>query len=135
MAVSTRWDLPALRSGGSVALVFAVPFAVLARILSDGEKQSAWSAPLFLASLSGFFLGAGVAAWHQRCRTPLSHGIVAAAGTYAIAQLLVVAINLLLGRDVRWFAIVLTFTMVSAVGLLGGLVGLAMQRRGVEPRP
>ena len=132
-ATAGRWDLPALRAGGGIALVFALPFAILARILADGDGHSSWSAPLYLASLAGFFVGAGVAAWHQRCRTPLSHGLAAAVGTYVMAQGVVVIANILLDRSVRWLAIAFTLTLVSGVGLLGGLAGLALQRSGLKP--
>lgn len=133
-----RWDMRALRAGGGVALMFAIPFAVVARILTDGgaagNKHSSWSAPLFLASLLGFFFGAAVAAWHQNRDTPLTHAIVAASGTYVIVQTIIIVANIILERQVRWLSIIFTLTVVTAVGLFGGLIGRAMRQSGLEPK-
>ena len=83
MAMSSRWDLVALKQGAGVTLAFAVPFSVLARILHDNDGNNSFVVPLVLAAIVGFVLGAGVAAWRQRSNTPLSHGIVTAAAAGA----------------------------------------------------
>ena len=71
----SRWDTEAIKSGATVALVFAVPFSITARVFSD----SGIAVILSLCAAIGFLLGAAVAAWHQQRRTPLSHAIVTAA--------------------------------------------------------
>jgi uncharacterized membrane protein YfcA len=126
-------DWRAIRSGGTVALVFAVPFSFAARWIADNDSDSGAAAWLSLLAVAGFVLGAGVAAWVQARRLPLTHGLVAAVITYAAAQLVFIAIRLALGREVRWFAAFFNLTAVVAAGLLGGFLGNALQRRGFTP--
>jgi len=90
--------------------------------------------PLILVAIVGFVLGAGVAAWRQRCRTPLSHGIVTAGGTFVIVQGIFVVINLIRGNDVRWFNIAFTLTLTMFAGMIGGLLGINLQKRGLVPK-
>lgn len=132
--MSSRWDLVALREGAGVALVFAIPFSVASRLVHDSNPRSSFVVPLVLAAIVGFALGAGVAAWRQRSNTPLSHGIAAAAGTFILVQALLVVINLIRGADIRWFAIFFNLTVTVAAGCVGGLLGMVLQRRGLEPR-
>ena len=132
--MSSRWDLVALREGASVTLVFAVPFLIASRLVHDSNPSSSFVVPLVLAAIVGFVLGAGVAAWRQRSNTPLSHGMVAAGGTYLVVQAALVIINLIRGADIRWFAIFFNLTVTVAAGCVGGLLGMFVQRRGLEPR-
>lgn len=133
MAVSTL-DRDALRQGGSVALVFAVPFSIAARLVADQSPGSAWASLLWLAALGGFALGAGIAAWVQRRGLPLLHGMVCAGGTYLAAQVVFVVIKLLRGGDVRWLGIFFTFSAVLFAGMIGGVLGSALTKRGLTPR-
>jgi hypothetical protein len=129
-----HWDGDAIRAGALVALVFAVPFSLAARWASDSRDDSTLAVWLSIGALAGFVLGAGCAAWTQRAGTPLSHGIVTAAGTYLAAQAGLIAIRLARGLDVRWFAVLFNLTAVLAAGLVGGLLGQRLQARGVLPR-
>ncbi len=132
--MSTRWDITALKQGAAVALVFAVPFSIASRLVHDHNPKSSFVVPLVLAAIIGFVLGSGVAAWRQRSGTPLSHGIVTATGTYAAVQGTIVIINLIRGADIRWFAIFFNLTVTLSAGCVGGLLGMALQRQGLEPR-
>jgi hypothetical protein len=85
-------------------------------------------------AIGGFVLGAGVAAWRQDRRTPLSHGIVTSAGTFVVVQAIFVVINLIRGADVNWFNIVFTLTITVFAGALGGLLAISLQKRGLEPK-
>ncbi len=127
------WDREAIRSGGLVALLFAVPFSVAARWAADSRDDSGLAIWLTLGAVAGFTLGAGCAAWLQRTGTPISHGLVTAIGTYLLAQALFVVVRLGRGEDVRWFALLFNLTVVMAAGLLGGLLGQALRRRGALP--
>lgn len=135
MSVIDRLDLAALRAGASVALVFAVPFSVLARWLADrsGDDPSPAAAWLSLLAVVGFVLGAGVAAWVQDRRLPYVHGIVCAAGTYLVAQAVFVTVKLVRGGSVSWLGVLFNLTAVVFAGLVGGTLGNALQRRGVTP--
>ena len=131
--MSQRWDWDAIRAGGAVALVFAVPFSLAARWAADSRDDSVLATWLTLGAVVGFVLGAGCAAWVQRVGTPLSHGMVTAVGTYQLAQAVFVVVRLARGLDVRWFALMFNLTVVLAAGLIGGLLGQKLRRRGVLP--
>jgi hypothetical protein len=125
-------DVAALRAGGGVALVFAIPFSILARIAAD-DGNDALAVWLTLGAVIGFVIGAGCAAWVQLLGTPLTHGIVTAAGTYLAAQAVFVIIRLLRGEEVRWLAIAFNLTVVVFAGLIGGLLGQRLRQRGFAP--
>lgn len=126
-------DWNALRAGGSVALVFAIPFSIAARIVADGDRSAGTASLLSLAALIGFVLGAGVAAWAQQLRLPLKHGIICAVGTYVAAQTVFIIVRATRGNDVRWLAALFNLTAVAVAGLIGGALGSALQRRGFYP--
>jgi uncharacterized membrane protein YfcA len=129
-----NWDWDAIRAGGLVALVFAVPFSVAGRWAADSRDDSTLAIWLNIGAVIGFVIGAGCAAWVQRAGTPLSHGLVTAAGTYLAAQAVFVVVRLVRGLDVRWFAVMFNLTVVLAAGLVGGLLGQHLRNRGIEPR-
>ena len=91
---NARWDTLALRAGAMVSLVFAVPFSVAARWAADSRDDSGLALLLSLGAVVGFVLGAGCAAWVQRLDLPLSHALVTAIGTYAVAQVVFIVIRL-----------------------------------------
>ena len=126
-------DWNALRAGGSVALVFAIPFSIAARIVAEGDGSEGIASLLSLAALVGFVLGAGVAAWAQQLQLPLKHGIICALGTYVAAQTVFIIIRALRDNEVRWLAALFNLTAVAVAGLLGGALGGALQRRGILP--
>lgn len=128
-----RWDWTAIRAGGSVALVFAVPLSIAARVIADGDDGNSVATLLAVGALVGFFLGAGVAAWYQQRNTPLSHGVVTATGTFVVAQAVLLVVRLIRGGDVNWLGILFNLTMTAVVGVLGGLVANAMLRQGARP--
>ena len=126
---SGRWDWWAIRAGGGVALVFAVPVTIIGSIVDD----PALNAVFFFGAMFGFILGAGSAAWVQRLGTPYSHALLTAAGSYLLAQAVFVTIRLVTGGEVRWFAVVFTFSFVLLAGLIGGLFGSRLQAKGYHP--
>jgi uncharacterized membrane protein YfcA len=132
--VDVTWDWDAIRAGGLVALVFAVPFSIAARWAADSRDDRTLALWLTVGAIIGFIIGAGCAAWIQRTGTPLSHGLVTAAGTYLAAQAVFVVVRLIRGLDVRWFAVIFNLTVVLAAGLVGGLLGQHLRNRGIEPR-
>lgn len=129
----SKLDWNALRAGASVALVFAVPFSVAARIVADGDDHPGIAALLSLAALVGFILGAGVAAWVQQLQLPLKHGIICAVGTYVAAQAVFIIVRAIRGNEIRWLAALFNLTAVAVAGLIGGGMGSALQRRGFTP--
>ena len=138
--MTDRFDRAAIRAGASVALVFAVPLSIAARAVADsadgadGDGGSALAALLSFGAVLGFVLVGGVAAWHQRRGTPLSHGIVTAGGTYVAAQAVFVAVKLLRGDEVRWSAVLFNLTMALVAGVVGGFLGSYLQAKGMSPQ-
>ena len=126
----SRWDRAALRSGVGACIMLAVPLQVLALIAGS---DSGWSLPLRLGALVGFFLGAGVAAWAQQRGFPLAHGLVTAIGSFAVVQTGFIVGRAIAGDDLRMWSAVANLAPVVGVGLLGGFLGQALQRRGVVP--
>ena len=131
-------DFAALRQGGVIALVVGVPCAIGSSVMANNGRgngsDSFFVALLWLGAVAGFIVGAGVAAWVQRKGTPLIHGLVCAGGTYAAAQLVFTIVRLLRSREVHWLGLFFTFTVVLFAGMIGGSLGGAMQRRGIEPK-
>ncbi len=119
-----RWDTAALRSGAAICLAIAIPFTVLGLTVESVRAVS------FFGAVLGFVVGSGCAAWVQRCGTPLSHGIVTATGTYLAAQAVFVLARLIGGRDVNWFGVFFTLSLVTFTGLVGGLLGSRLQAKG-----
>ena len=125
-----RWDIPAIRAGASVALVFAVPLSIAARLVSG----SGWAVLLSFAAALGFLLGAAVAAWHQQKRTPLSHGLVTAISTYSAAQAVFIILKLIRGGDIAWSGVMFNLAITMTMGVFGGFLGSSMQQRGAYPQ-
>ena len=128
-----RWDIDALRAGGMVALVFAVPFSLAARWAADSRNDSDLALWLSLGAVIGFVLGAGCAAWVQRRDLPLSHGLATAIGTYVAAQAVFIVIRLIRGSEVNWFAALFNLSVVAGAGLIGGLLGQRLRSKGFRP--
>lgn len=127
-----RWDVDALRAGGLVALVFAVPLS-LAATWAAGRDDTALAVWLTFGAVLGFVLGAGCAAWVQRRNLPLTHALATAIGTYVLAQTVFIAIRLLRGGEVRWFAALFNLSAVAGAGLIGGFLGQRLRNRGILP--
>jgi len=125
-----RWDIAALRSGAGACIIFAVPLQVLADAVG---RDSGWSLPCRIGALFGFFLGAGVAAWAQQRGFPLAHGLVTAIAAFVVVQAGFIVARAIVGHDLGLSRAVLNLTPVVGVGLLGGLMGQALQRRGIMP--
>ena len=128
-----RWDRAALQAGAMVALVFAVPFSIAARWAADSRDDATLALWLSVGAVAGFVLGAGCAAWVQRCGMPLAHGLVTAVATYVVAQAVFIAIRAIRGAEVNWFAALFNLSVVAGAGLLGGLLGRHLQSKGFRP--
>jgi len=129
---ASRWDSAALRAGASVSLVFAVPAAVIARLVADSAGPGIIPL-LYLVFIGGFIVGGGCAAWVQRVGMPLMHGLVAAGATYAAAQAVLIVVELLTGDSVDWFNVIFQLTVVLGAGLVGGFLGGRLRARGMVP--
>lgn len=137
MSAESRWDWTAIKAGGSVALVFAVPLSIAGRLVADRSDDSGGgnglATLLAVGALVGFFLGAGVAAWYQQRGTPLSHGIVTATGTFVVAQAIFLVVKAFRGGEINWLGIMFNLTATAVVGAVGGVVANVMTRQGAKP--
>jgi hypothetical protein len=132
LGVSERWDLAAIKDGAGVCVMFAVPPTIIARLLvDDQDATSGWAPLLLVLSLGGFLVGGGVAAWRQRRGTPLSHGVLTAAAVFAVVQSVFVLIRVIIGGEIPIGRILVSFSLATAAGLAGGLLGSLLQQRGV----
>ncbi|MCU0261842.1 MAG: hypothetical protein MUE78_12550 [Ilumatobacteraceae bacterium] len=131
--MSERWDVDALKAGAMVSLVFAIPFSIAARWAADSRDDTALATLLSLGAVFGFVVGGGCAAWVQRLGLPLSHGMVAAVGTYAAAQAVFIVVELVSGDEVSWFAALFNASVVAGAGLLGGFIGKRLRAKGFVP--
>ena len=129
---ASRWDTAALRAGASVSLVFAVPAAVIARLVADSAGPGIIPL-LYLVFIGGFIVGGGCAAWVQKVGMPLMHGLVAAGATYSAAQAVLILVELLTGDSVDWFNVIFQLTVVLGAGLVGGFLGGRLRARGMIP--
>lgn len=132
MAVTAerRWDVPAIVSGGAVSLVVGLGATGAATFFDSGSPARTL---LLVVFFGGFLFGAALAGWAQRLRLPVSHGIVAAAGTYLITDAVFVVARLVRGRDVNWLGIVLKLTLMIGLGAFGGMIASILRRRGFVP--
>ncbi len=115
-------DPRAVLRGTLVALVVAVPFAVVGQVVLDPDTSSGWGVLLAVGVLFGLLVGGFAAAREQRVGAPLAHGIVAALAAFAAVQVLGIARRLVAGDDIRWGRIVSSALLSLIAGTLGGLL-------------
>ncbi len=128
-----RWDWIAIRSGGALALVFAIPLFAAASWASGARESPGLATVFSFGALVAFMAGAACAAWLQPLRLPLAHGLVTAILTYLAVQVVVTAYRLVVGNTVNWFNIMFFLTLASLAGLIGGAFGQRMRRLGFVP--
>ena len=126
-------DWNALRAGGSVALVFAIPFSIAARIVADGDDSSGTAAFLSLAAVRR------LRARRRRGRVDATTAAAAEARDHLRGRYVrdrpsgVHHRPRLRGDEIRWLAAIFNLTAVAVAGLIGGAIGGAMHRRGFFP--
>ena len=114
-------DWRAVRAGAIVALVFAAPAAIVSAIVVDDDSGTVVFV-FYVVIIIGMLAG-GFVAGSKRPDTPLTHGAVAAATAYVIAQALAVLIKLAKGSDVRSPAVyVFNLLLMASIGVVGGFI-------------
>ena len=132
MALTDDWDMTAIREGGSVIAMIAVPAAIITRLVFNEDKPSTTATLVAVLTLLMFVIGAGVAAWRQERGTPLSHGIVTAVGVFVVIQFVFGIIRVLSGHPLNFGRIMVSFTLTAFAGLIGGFLGSFLQSRGIR---
>jgi putative membrane protein (TIGR04086 family) len=124
--VSIDWR--AVRAGAIAALVFAAPAAIISAIVVD-DDSGAVVFVFYAVIIIGMLVG-GFVAGSKRPDTPLTHGAVAAATAYVIAQALAVLIKLAKGSEVRSPAVyVFNLLLMASIGVVGGFIA---ERRNAQ---
>lgn len=128
-----RWDWTAIRAGGALALVFAIPLWFAASWAVDSRDNRVLGLVFSVGALVAFMVGAACAAWVQRLQLPLGHGIVTSVGTYLAVQVVVTAYRLVNGDSVNIFNVMFFVTLAAGAGLFGGLIGQRLRSLGFVP--
>ena len=135
MTTTPRLDRQALREGASVTLLFAVPPTLVARFVLDNDSAtSGWAPLLSLIAVGGFILGAGVAAWREQVRKPMTHAVLAGAGVFVVAQAIFLLLRIATNGEVRVMRILTSFSLSLVASVIGGLLGNFLQKNGLRPR-
>lgn len=126
----SRLDGRAVLLGAAVALVVAVPPAVIAQVRADRDtlEASSWVLVLFALILIAFVAGGWVAA-RQGPAQALANGAVAALVAFAVVQGYGVARRLADGDDVRWLAILFNALLTASCGTVGAVLASRRGRR------
>lgn len=126
----SRLDGRAVLLGAAVALVVAVPPAVVAQVRSDRDtlEGSSWVLAIFALILVGFVAGGWVAARRGPAQA-LANGALAALVAFALVQGYGVARRLADGDEVRWLAIVFNALLTASCGTVGAVLATLRGRR------
>jgi putative membrane protein (TIGR04086 family) len=121
--VAVRFDTDALRQGVTIALVVAVPVAVVWRLTVAEDERPWWTVLFSLAVLVALGAGAFVAARRQHQGTPLAHGLVVALISFVVVTVVSVVGRALRGDSLGLDTIVSNLLLTLLVGSIGGLLG------------
>jgi uncharacterized membrane protein YeaQ/YmgE (transglycosylase-associated protein family) len=124
-------DWLAVRAGAIAALVFALPAGVVSAIVVDDD--SGGGVLVFYVVIIVGMLAGGFVAGSKRPDAPLTHGALAAATAYVIAQVVTVLVKVAKGSDVRSPAVyVFNLLLMASIGVVGGLIA---ERRNARVVP
>ena len=112
-------DRNAVVAGARLAMIVAVPAIVLGQALESAAGGNA-VIPLYLVILGGLCAGGRRAALRQPL-SPLTHGALAAIAAYVTLVVVIVLIQLALGREVADpVSLVFNGLMATSAGMFGG---------------
>ena len=125
-----RADGRAVLAGAAIALVIAVPPAVIAQVASDRDTLagSNWVLLLFGVILLAFATGGFVAA-RRRPANPLVSGAAAAFTAFALVQAYGLARRLSDGDEIRWLGILFAAMVAASCGTVGAIVASMRESR------
>ena len=122
-------DRHALVAGALRAALVAVPAGLVAQVLAgDDDDAGGGVALLAVVVLVGLTWGAASAARRQRRGTPLTHGIVTAAGVFVVVQAVGIVRRAIAGQDITWSRLASSLLLSLLAGLLGGVIGSRLNR-------
>ena len=104
-----------------MALVFAAPAGIISAIVVEDDSSNALFV-FYVVIIVGMLAG-GFVAGSKRPDAPLTHGAIAAATAYVIAQAIAVVIKAAKGDDVRSPAVyVFNLLLMASIGVVGGFI-------------
>ena len=119
-------DQRAILRGALVAMVLAVPIALVAKALDlDSESNAIFA---FLALILIAFGIGGYLAARGNTVAPLTQGAVAARLACVVVQAAAILRRLVIDEDVRWIGAVFNGLIASSAGLLGALWAVRRNR-------
>jgi putative membrane protein (TIGR04086 family) len=122
-------DWRSVGAGAIAALVFALPAAVLSAIVVEDDSTSA---PAVLVIIIGMLAG-GFVAGSKRPDAPLTHGALAAATAYVVAQAATLLVKVAKGSDLRSPVVyVFNLLLMASIGVVGGFIA---ERRNARVMP
>jgi putative membrane protein (TIGR04086 family) len=125
-------DWRAVGAGVVAALVFALPAGLIGAVVVDDESNNGVFV-FFLVIMAGMLAG-GFIAGSKRPDSPLTHGALAGAAAYVIAQILTVLVRVLDGTDLRSPVVyVFNALLAASLGIVGGLVAERRNARVESP--
>jgi putative membrane protein (TIGR04086 family) len=129
VAVNVDWR--AVRAGVVAALIFAAPAAIISAIVVEDDSGNGVFA-FYVVIIIGMLAG-GFIAGTKRPDAPLTHGAIAAALAYVIAQAMAVAIKMAKGDELRSPAVyVFNVLLMACIGIVGGFIA---ERRNTRVMP
>jgi predicted permease len=119
---SSLLEAPAVGAGAVLAIVIALPAALVGEAAADGDDDpSALVLLCFVVVLLAFVAGGWLAA-RRALEAPFSNGAVAALAGFAVIQLGGVVANLVQDDAVRGASIAFSALLATASGLGGALL-------------
>lgn len=119
---SSLLDPRAVGAGAVLAIVIALPAALVGEAAADGEDDPSGLVLLcFVVVLLAFVAGGWLAA-RRAGDAPFSNGAVAALVGFALIQLGGIVANLIAGDPVRGASIAFSALLATASGLVGALL-------------
>ena len=111
----------AVGAGVVAALALALPAGMIGAVVVDDESNNGVFV-FFLVIMAGMLVG-GFIAGSKRPDSPLTHGALAGAAAYALAQVVTILIRVLDGTDLRSPVVYIFNALLAAsLGIVGGLV-------------
>ncbi len=121
-----KLDRAAIVPGVIVAVVIAVPAAIIGQAVDDSSTNDGPSAVVVLLValvLVGLTAGATIAARRQEMDAPLVHGIVTALIAFVLVQGVGVIRHVITDEDVMWSQVLSSALLSMLAGTLGGIIG------------
>lgn len=128
----TRIDWTVVRTAATGGLIVIVPGALVSGLLA--ERWTGWPLWLFLAVTIIGFAAAGFVAGRLRDDTPILHGFLSAALTFAVALMIGLALASARGQHVSWITAPVTAVLAVTAGVAGALIGDRIHRRHLHQR-